>query len=177
MDHLLFAAEETTDIFDLLLGVMAGTSVALLLATLLLSQPTIRRNFRRVVRAFGITLPVKTPVARLRDEEIKRLQNLARLASRHAGTLDTRAQPDDDRLNVIEARVEALEDRIPADSIIDKVASINDAVLAKALENLEQRVKNVEESQLSKWDVAQVILILLGGMSTIVAIGLAVLGD
>ena len=57
----------------------------------------------------------------------------------------------------LKARLEKIENRFPKESTIEKIASVNDAVMATQIEHLIEEVKKLDEKILTKWDVAVVV--------------------
>ncbi|MEH8019578.1 hypothetical protein MN202_20270 [Rheinheimera muenzenbergensis] len=75
----------------------------------------------------------------------------------------------------INSRLEKIEARFPDKSSIDKIASINDALFAERLEQLSSRITEMEKKQLSKWDVALVVSMIVAAIFTVVGTTYAVL--
>ncbi len=53
---------------------------------------------------------------------------------------------------------------------MEKVASVNDAILATRLEALEETLRETKERLLSKWDVATIVFAIIAGLGTTVGI-------
>ena len=74
----------------------------------------------------------------------------------------------EERFNsIILPRIEGIEKRFPAESKLDKIASVNDAILATNIENLSDSIKKIEDKMLTKWDIVKItfeILLVLGGI-------------
>ena len=66
------------------------------------------------------------------------------------------------------ARLESVESRFPDDANIDKISSINDALFAERIEQLSARLATLEQNQLTKWDVAITVSVVLGGIGAVV---------
>jgi hypothetical protein len=66
-------------------------------------------------------------------------------------------------------RIEKIERRFPDESQIDKVASINDALLSQRIDQLKERIDKMEEKIQSKWDIALTVSAILGGICAVVA--------
>jgi hypothetical protein len=71
-------------------------------------------------------------------------------------------------------RLEAVEQRLPDASTVEKIASVNEAVLATKLEFMEKELERVRESSLSRWDVAVVVFAVLAGLGALVGLAAAV---
>lgn len=75
------------------------------------------------------------------------------------------------RTRALDQRIQVIEDRFPSDATIEKISSVNDAILATNLESLTRSVSKLEEKLLSKWDVAVIvfeIIAALGGLTALI---------
>jgi len=72
------------------------------------------------------------------------------------------------RVTEIRERLEKIETRFPDASSIDKISSINDALFAERIDQLEKRLEGIESSLLSKWDVATIVSVVLSGIFMVV---------
>jgi hypothetical protein len=79
------------------------------------------------------------------------------------------------KLSDLKDRLEAVEARFPDKSLIDKIASINDALFAERIDQLADRIDNIENKLLSKWDVAIIVSLVLSGIFVVVGGTYAVL--
>lgn len=70
----------------------------------------------------------------------------------------------------LDKRLRNIELRFPADSTLDKISSVNDAILATNLESLTARIEKLEENMLTKWDVATVMFEIIGFFAVIITI-------
>jgi len=75
----------------------------------------------------------------------------------------------------LKKRIEAIEARFPQEATLEKMSSINDALLAKQLENVGDSVKAIQEKMLTKWDVAKIVFAIFGALGGIIAIIFAIL--
>lgn len=86
--------------------------------------------------------------------------------------------PTEDIEAKLDARIADLEKRLPAEATLEKVASVNDAILATKLESLDESLKQLREqslkeleglsnSMLGRWDVAVVVFAILAAISGI----------
>lgn len=80
-----------------------------------------------------------------------------------------------DQVKALQERLIEIENRFPEKSQIDKIASINDALLAERIEQLAIQLKQIESKILSRWDVALVVSEIVGGIIVIVGATYAVL--
>ena len=65
--------------------------------------------------------------------------------------------------------IEKIERRFPDEAQMDKVASINDALLSQRIDQLKERIDKMEEKIPSKWDIALTVSAILGGICAVVA--------
>ena len=72
------------------------------------------------------------------------------------------------RVEVLRERLEAIEERLRAQDSVDKIASINNAILAANLKSLTERISKLEEKMLTKWDVAKTLSVILVGVAGLV---------
>lgn len=96
----------------------------------------------------------------------------------HAPTYPSKEQIEErvkEQLSEIKKRIESIEKRFPKDSKLEKLASVNDAILATNIENLSETVQRIEKKLLSKWDVAKIVFQILAALGVIVAIIFGVL--
>lgn len=70
----------------------------------------------------------------------------------------------------LQNRLDAIEERLPEASTIDKITSVNDAIMATKIEALEKEISRLEASRLSRWDVVVVVFAILTAVGGIVAI-------
>jgi len=81
----------------------------------------------------------------------------------------------DDKTDAIKKRLDVIESRFPNESAIDKIASVNDAVLATKIEALNESIKAMREKMITRWDLVVVVFEILGAIVIIVAIIVAIL--
>lgn len=72
-------------------------------------------------------------------------------------------------------RIEKIEKRIPSEATIDKVASVNDAILATHIETLSESIKRLEERVLTKWDVAKIVFTIIGALGALISLVLTII--
>jgi hypothetical protein len=75
----------------------------------------------------------------------------------------------------LEERLDRVEQRFPEEATLEKIASINDAILATKVEQLEKSVAELESRLLTKWDVAAIISAVVGLAGVIFSVANAVL--
>jgi hypothetical protein len=79
-------------------------------------------------------------------------------------------QEVDSAVNVIRERLERVEQRFPEESTLEKIASINDAILATKIERLEKSIENLESTLVTKWDVATIVFAVFGAISGVAGV-------
>lgn len=67
-------------------------------------------------------------------------------------------------VTAFQERLERIEQRFPEEATLEKIASINDAILATKLEYLDKSLKEIESRFLTKWDVATIVFAVIGGI-------------
>jgi type II secretory pathway pseudopilin PulG len=75
----------------------------------------------------------------------------------------------------LQARILKIESRFPEEAKLDKISSINDALLSERIDQLSQQVNNLEERILSKWDVALTVSTIIAGIALVVGATYAVM--
>jgi hypothetical protein len=68
-------------------------------------------------------------------------------------------------------RLERMEQRFPEEATVDKIASINDAILGTKVEQLQKSLEQLESRMLTKWDVATIVFTVItaiGGLAVLV---------
>lgn len=73
------------------------------------------------------------------------------------------------QLELLEARLEQIEARLPAEATLDKLASVNDAILATKLEETERAIARLDREAMSSGKVTAVVFTVLAAMFALVA--------
>ena len=71
---------------------------------------------------------------------------------------------------LVRAKIEQIEARLPAEAVLDKVASVNDAILATRLEALDASIRELKDKLLTKWDVVVIVFGIIGGLGGMIGI-------
>jgi LPS O-antigen subunit length determinant protein (WzzB/FepE family) len=100
---------------------------------------------------------------------------LARLESRPGATKEETRKELERQLNEVHDRIRKIEERFPADATLEKIASINDALLAQRIDQLAKQIDGFESRILTKWDVALTTGTMLAGIISVVGATYAVL--
>ncbi|MFX0141398.1 MAG: hypothetical protein ACFFDN_47610 [Candidatus Hodarchaeota archaeon] len=96
----------------------------------------------------------------------------------HTPVFLTEAEVEDKvkkQLDEIKNRVEQIEKRFPEESTLEKIASVNDAILGTTVETLSESIKRIEEKLLTKWDVAKIVFQILSGLGILIGIVFAII--
>ena len=75
----------------------------------------------------------------------------------------------------LEHRIRDIENRFPNEATIEKVASVNDAILSTNLEALSETLKKIEDKLLSKWDVAKIVFQIIAALGGLLGLSLAII--
>ena len=92
----------------------------------------------------------------------------------HYPSLETKADIEEQvnaSVNELGKRIKAIEARFPQEATLEKIASVNDAILATQLEAMSNSIKDIKDKMLTKWDVVKIafaILAALGGIAAII---------
>ena len=89
----------------------------------------------------------------------------------HSPTSSTETEVENEvkeKFSKIDIRLKEIEKRFPEESTLEKIASINDAILATNIETLSESIKRIEDKLLTKWDVAKVAFQILGGLGILI---------
>src|SRR5690606_4838648 len=97
---------------------------------------------------------------------------LKRAAERLTSSMPSSSSADELRklISLLEARLEAIEDRLPDTETIDKIASVNDAILATKLEEVDRTLTRLEQNQMSTGRVFGLISAFLGVLFALAAL-------
>ncbi len=109
----------------------------------------------------------------LKDPE-KALRNLFV----HAPAYSTKTEIESEvnkKFHELKNRVEEIEKRFPKEATLEKIASVNDAILATNLEALSESVKRIEQKLLSKWDVAKIVFQILAALGILTGLIFAII--
>lgn len=69
------------------------------------------------------------------------------------------------KIDELKKRVEEIEKRFPKKATLEKIASVNDAILSTNLEGLSESIKRIEEKMLTRWDVAKIVFEILAALA------------
>lgn len=79
------------------------------------------------------------------------------------------------RVVSLKERIADIEKRFPKQSTIDKIASVNDAILATQVENLDKSIKQLHENLLTHWDVVKIVFQIIAALGGLIGVILAIL--
>jgi hypothetical protein len=102
-------------------------------------------------------------------------QILARMATLPGVTQEEIQKEVHSQLCVLQERISKIESRFPEEAKLEKIASINDALLSERIDQLAKQVENLERRILSKCDVALIVSTIILGITFIVGATYAVM--
>jgi len=70
----------------------------------------------------------------------------------------------------LKKRIDAIEARFPEEATIEKIASINDAIMVTKLESMSDSIHAIQDQMLTKWDIVKIVFAILAALGVIVAI-------
>lgn len=76
----------------------------------------------------------------------------------------------DKQISTLQTRIEEIENRFPSKATLEKISSVNDAILATKVENLAKSIEELNRKLLTKWDVAKVVFLVIGGLGGLLTI-------
>ena len=79
------------------------------------------------------------------------------------------------KVDEIKKRIEEIEKRFPAEGTLEKIASVNDAILATNIESLTDSIKKIEERILTKWDIAKVVFQIIAALGVVIGLVFGIL--
>jgi hypothetical protein len=83
-------------------------------------------------------------------------------------------QEIDEQLGEVQKRVAKIEARFPDEAKLEKIASINDALLSERIDQLSRQVEDLQRRTLTKWDVALTVSTIIAGIASVVGATYAV---
>lgn len=104
--------------------------------------------------------------------------NTTRNLLAHHPKLETKADIREEvnaAFDELKKRIDAIEARFPEQDKLEKIASVNDAILGTQLEAMSESIKAIQDEMLTKWDVAKVVFAILGSLGAIAAIVFGIL--
>ena len=81
----------------------------------------------------------------------------------------------EERTEVLKQRLETIEKRFPKESTLEKIASVNDAILGTKVEELQRAIERIESKLLTKWDVAKIVFTIVGALGALIGVALAII--
>jgi len=96
----------------------------------------------------------------------------------HSPTSSTETEVENEvkeKFGEIDIRLKEIEKKFPKESTLEKIASVNDAILATNIETLSESIKRIEDKLLTKWDVVRITFQILGGLGILIGIIFAII--
>jgi len=163
-----------------ILGIL-GSMITIILATRLDSRRRQAIEARResLTKAHsqisGMLSPTTTSNAAIKHSEpspeiIKSIENqiVARIAANTTLSNEEVREELERELREIQQRVHKIEDRFPEDAKLEKIASINDALLSERIDQLAGQISALEKRILTHWDVAKIVSTIVGSICAVV---------
>lgn len=75
----------------------------------------------------------------------------------------------------LKERLEYIEGRLPGESTVEQIATVNDAILGARVEELQRSIERLESKLLSKWDVAKTVFTIMGALVAVAGLVFTVL--
>lgn len=91
----------------------------------------------------------------------------------HYSALQTKPEIEEQvnvKVDELKKRIEAIESRFPQEATLEKIASVNDAILATQLETLSDSIRAIQDKMLTKWDVAKIVFAILSVLGVLVGL-------
>ncbi|WP_208739629.1 hypothetical protein [Arthrobacter agilis] len=138
------------------------------------------------VLSAAVALITRRHQSKAEDAEIETLQEWRRVMDAWAGATaeaegDGRRAEDmtglERRFELLERRLTSMEGRLPERGTLDKLESVNDAILATQLENLSKHIDRLDQNAMTTGAVTQIVLTCIGALAAITALSTWVLGQ
>lgn len=184
LEHIIVIIKSEA-VFAALLGVIVSLIASLIshyyknLTEKRLEQlkETIRKNVAQVSLDLGVLKISKTIESQpddIRESSqalIERMEQqiLERVSSSPSLSIENIKKDVQSEIQEFKDRIEKIEQRFPAEAQLEKIASINDAILSERIDQLAKKVEGIESKILSKWDVAITVSTIIGGIFAVVA--------
>jgi uncharacterized membrane protein YeaQ/YmgE (transglycosylase-associated protein family) len=81
----------------------------------------------------------------------------------------------EERTAALKERLESIERKFPEESTLEKIATVNDAILGTKIEELQRSLERIENKLLSKWDVAMIVFTIIGSLGALVGLTITVI--
>lgn len=81
----------------------------------------------------------------------------------------------EDRTSTLKERLESIEKRFPEESTLDKIASVNDAILGTKVEEIQKSIEMLESKLITKWDVAKIVFTIIGSLGALVGLTITII--
>lgn len=133
-------------------------------------------NYDKLLEKYEKGLPPdsRAVVDDLRDYTLRDLRNILAHYPVPSTEIEMEAEVNS-RIQEINRRILTIEARLPKEATLDKLESVNDAILATQIEALTELVSDLKKNMLTKWDVAKVVFTILGALGVISGIIIGIL--
>ena len=134
------------------------------------------KNYDKLLEKYEKGLPPdnRVVVDDLKDYTLRDFRNMLAHYPVPSKEIDIEAEVNS-RIEEINKKIETIEARLPKKATLDKLASVNDAILATQIEALTESVNDLKKNMLTKWDVAKVVFAIIGALGVISGIIIGIL--
>ena len=74
------------------------------------------------------------------------------------------------KIDELGKRIQEIEKRFPKNSTLEKISSVNDAIMATNIEALSESVKRIESKILTKWDIVKIVFEIIAVLGVLIGI-------
>jgi hypothetical protein len=185
MIEMILSVVKSETILAALIGaaasLMAGLTAQYFKKLVKKRQETGREEIRQTVAAvsldlgtFRLSRAIEGQPAAIQESSEALIQKMERQVLERVSAVPdmTEEQIKEEVINEMrefEDRVEKIARRSPEDVQLDKIASMNDAILSERIGQLSERIASLESKALSHLDVAVTVSTVIGGIFAVVA--------
>jgi hypothetical protein len=185
MIEMILSVVKSETILAALIGaaasLMAGLTAQYFKKLVKKRQETGREEIRQTVAAvsldlgtFRLSRAIEAQPAAIQESSEALIQKMERQVLERVSAVPdmTEEQIKEEVINEMrefEDRVEKIARRSPEDVQLDKIASMNDAILSERIGQLSERIASLESKALSHLDVAVTVSTVIGGIFAVVA--------
>jgi hypothetical protein len=185
MIEMILSVVKSETILAALIGaaasLMAGLTAQYFKKLVKKRQETGREKIRQTVAAvsldlgtFRLSRAIEGQPAAIQESSEALIQKMERQVLERVSAVPdmTEEQIKEEVINEMrefEDRVEKIARRSPEDVQLDKIASMNDAILSERIGQLSERIASLESKALSHLDVAVTVSTVIGGIFAVVA--------
>ncbi|WP_126346231.1 hypothetical protein [Kocuria rosea] len=132
---------------------------------------------RRTTKAEQEELEALSQWERIKDAWLTALPEGTSISRREAGDKALSLTHLEERVRILERRLTSIESRFPERGTIEKLESVNDAVLATQFENLSKQVDRLDQNAMSTGKVTSIVLAFVSALAALLAVSTWVLSQ